>query len=376
MARKLFIWFWMLSKRLFKKPSFLVILLLIPAVIFFYGKAAQDESGVMTVVLTQEDSTEPISCEIIDTLVGSSPLIRYKYMDSIVDAEEQVRVGGADAAWIFPAQMEEKIQSFITSKVAPEPIVRVITRENNVAIMLSSEKLSGVLYKYCARAYYLHYMREKTDAELNYSDEEILQFYDEALIGDQLFSFSSTGSESEVENNYLLTPMRGLLGVIIALCGLATAMYYEQDNEKGTFSYLPAEKKVLAEVSYQLVSAIDISAVAMICLAVLGACSHVGKELLTMILYIICVVSFSMLTRVIFGGLRGIGTAMVLLVVLMIAICPVFYDFAVLRAAQLFFPPTYYVNAVFNVDYMILMPIYSIICLMLTALIRWIFKRY
>ena len=68
--------------------------------------------------------------------------------------------------------------------------------------------------------------------------------------------------------------------------------------------------------------------------------------------------------------------AVILVLLLVFLICPVFYDFAVLRAAQLFFPPTYYVNAVFNVDYMILMPIYSIICLMLTALIRWIFKRY
>ena len=105
--RKAWIWFCMLTKRLYKKPSFLLILLMIPLLVFAYGRVAQEESGILTVALVQSDPADPLSGEIIDGLVQSSPLIRYKVVDSVEQAHEQVRMGAADSAWIFPADMGE-----------------------------------------------------------------------------------------------------------------------------------------------------------------------------------------------------------------------------------------------------------------------------
>lgn len=376
--RKGMVWFLMLTKRLYKKPSFLLILLLIPVVILAYGQTAQEDSGIMTVALAAEDPQDPLAIEIMDDLLGSSPLIRYVKYDTPQEAEDQVLMHGADVAWIFPQDMEQKIDAFITADRSPKPIVHVLTRENNVAIMLSSEKLSGIMFKYCAREYYLHYLRQNAEEISVYTDKEILQFYDDALIGDQLFSFTNTSGNyaSSAQLNYLLTPMRGLLGVIIVLCSLATAMYYMKDNAAGTFSYLPAAKKPLAEAGYQAVSLINVALVAVICLTILDLSVGVGKELLIMIVYALCVMSFSMLVRVCCGGLRSLGTAMVLLVVLMIAVCPVFYDFAALRFVQLLLPPTYFVNTAYNNSYFVYMLAYTGICFTLSAGLRVLSKRY
>ena len=375
--RKTWIWFFMLSKRLYKKPSFLLILLLIPVTVFAYGKVAQEDSGVLTIVIAAEDPQDPIAKEVMSSLDGSSALIRYVFSDSVEDATEQVRMYQADAAWIFPASMGEKIQEFVTAD-RRQPMIQVIVREKNVALMLSGEKLSGTMFQHCARAYYLHYLREKADVLDVYSDDELLAFYDDALIGDQLFSFTNAEGDTQdtTQYNYLLTPLRGLLGIIIVLCGLATAMYYIKDNSAGMFAYLSVGRKSIAEAGYQAVSLLNISLVGLGSLLAVGLSVDFVRELLLTLGYIICTLSFCLLIRVICGSLRGLGTAMVLLVVLMIAVCPVFYDLAMLRDVQYLLPPTYFVNAAYTDSYMLYMFLYSGVCFGLSWLIRKLSKRY
>ena len=375
--RKTWIWFFMLSKRLYKKPSFLLILLLIPVTVFAYGKVAQEDSGVLTIVVAAEDPQDPVAKEVMSNLNDSSALIRYVLSDSLENATEQVRMYQADAAWIFPADMGEKIHEFVTAD-RRQPVIEVIVREKNVALMLSGEKLSGTMFQYCARAYYLHYLRDKADVLDVYSDAELLAFYDEALIGDQLFSFTNAEGDTQnaVQYNYLLTPLRGLLGIIIVLCGLATAMYYVKDNTAGMFAYLSAGRKAIAEVGYQAVSLFNISVVVLGSLLAVGISVNPARELLLSLGYILCTLSFCLLIRVLCGSLRGLGTAMVLLVVVMIAICPVFYDLALLRDMQYLLPPTYFVNAAYTDSYMLYMFLYSGVCFGLSWLIRRILKRY
>ena len=234
------------------------------------------------------------------------------------------------------------------------------------------------MFQHCARAYYLHYLREKADVLDVYSDDELLAFYDDALIGDQLFSFTNAEGDTQdtTQYNYLLTPLRGLLGIIIVLCGLATAMYYIKDNSAGMFAYLSVSRKSIAEAGYQAVSLLNISLVGLGSLLAVGLSVDFVRELLLTLGYIICTLSFCLLIRVICGGLRGLGTAMVLLVVLMIAVCPVFYDLAMLRDVQYLLPPTYFVNAAYTDSYMLYMFLYSGVCFGLSWLIRKLSKRY
>ena len=377
-VKKAFIWFLMLTKRLYKKASFLAILVLIPIVVLAYGQAAKSDSGILTVALAAEDINDPVSKEIIEQLIDSSPLIRYVVCDTAMEAEEFVRMFRVDAAWVFLDHTGQRIHDFISDSSERRPIVQVITREKNLAIMLAGEKLSGILFSKCARAYYLYYLRGSVDELAAYSDEEILSHYDGALIGDQLFSFTNTTGDEGVSNtdNYLLSPMRGLLGVIIILCGLATAMYYTKDNAGGMFAFLPIRKKAFAEFGYQSVSLINITIVAFISLCILGVSVDLAKELLILVMYCLCAISFCVLVRVCCHKLRSLGTAMVLLTVLMIAVCPIFYDFSALRTLQLLFPPTYFVNAAYNFSYYWNMVAHTILCAGLSWAVRVVTKRY
>ena len=51
---------------------------------------------------------------------------------------------------------------------------------------------------------------------------------------------------------------------------------------------------------------------------------------------------------------------MPVLVVVMLVVCPVFFDLGVLRQVQDLFPPTYFVNAAYNGRYLLYLPVYSL----------------
>ena len=53
------------------------------------------------------------------------------------------------------------------------------------------------------------------------------------------------------------------------------------------------------------------------------------------------------------------GVLLPLLVVVMLLVCPVFFDLAMFRSLQYLFPPTYYVNAIYNTKYLLFMVLHT-----------------
>lgn len=377
--KKALLWCLMLTKRLYKKVTFVIILALIPITVLAFGKASQEDSGIMTILLVQEDPNDALASQVVEELLGSSDLILFKKIDNAQEAERIVQIEKADAAWIFPKDMEEKILDFVTTENLPKSFVRVVVREENVTIKLANEKLSGALFKYCARTYYRYYMRMNAEFLDKLSDEEILYYYDSAQITDHLFDYcdmySNNGEKKSTSSNYLVSPMRGLLGVIIVLCGLATALYYIHDDQNGTFSWLELRMKPYVEMGYQLISAINISVVILLSLGILGVSVSIGREVLLLILYAFACSSFCQMIRIWCKSSHIVGTAIPVLTVLMIAVCPIFYDLSILRWMQFALPPTYFVNAAYNPNYIWYMIIYTMICQVVSWLCRAIFKR-
>ena len=173
--KKALLWCLMLTKRLYKKVTFVIILALIPITVLAFGKASQEDSGIMTILLVQEDPNDALASQVVEELLGSSDLILFKKIDNAQEAERIVQIEKADAAWIFPKDMEEKILDFVTTENLPKSFVRVVVREENVTIKLANEKLSGALFKYCARTYYRYYMRMNAEFLDKLSDEEIVE---------------------------------------------------------------------------------------------------------------------------------------------------------------------------------------------------------
>lgn len=375
--QKVLTWAWLLNKRLFRKPTFLVILLLIPMMVFGYGFAARGESGMMTIVLAQEGS-DPLAQQVMDDLMDSSQLIIFRNAESPEEAVEKVAHGKADAAWIFPDDMARHVEVFVADPDSDNAFIRVVQREEKVMLMLSREKLGGVVFDLCAERIYLNYLRQNLPQMDGASDQELLELYENTDLDGDLFNFEQTdgaSTENDDSGHYLMTPVRGLLAVVIVLCGIATAMYYIQDSSHGIFAWMPQRLRPAAELGCQLVSVVNVSVAALVSLAAIGLAGPFGLELLVLVMYSLCVAVFSMTLRRLCGGIRGLSTLMPLLVVVMLLVCPVFFDLGALRQMQYLFPPTYYINAVHNEVYLLYMLIYTFIVAAVYYLAGWILRR-
>ncbi len=367
-------WFFMLSKRLYKKPSFIILLLLIPSCVFAFSFVAKQDSGFVNVVLASTDD-DKVANAVINELLNEKSLINFSRASSEEAALAEVKSGLADEAWVFQSDVENKINDFVGK--SKNPVVTVFTKEQNVSVRLTREKLTGVLYKYCARAFYIDYVRSKFSQLDNLSNNQLIAYFDDTSVDDSLFSFknpNNVANESEPAN-YLTTPIRGLLAIFAVLCGLAATMYYKQDEISGTFSYVKNNRKGFVAFGCVLTAVVNISVVLLLSLSLASLSTGFFKEVIILLLYAVSCTAFCLLLGSIFKKLNTYSAIIPLLTVVFIGICPVFFDFRILHSLQILFPPTYYVNSVYADRYLLYMVIYSAICLVLTFVINFVSKR-
>lgn len=358
--KKAALWMWMLTKRLYKKPTFLAILVLIPLLTMGYSAIVKGESGVATVALYGE--SDPLTQEVFQQMEGSGQLLRYIRCETPERAELLVRTGKADAAWIFPEDLEASLKTFTENFEEGKAFVRVVQREENVLLALIREKLSGALYPYIAEEFYIQYMREKYPKLDHLTDEELMEYYEGSKASGELFDMESDVKEQVQQVHFLMSPLRGLLAVVVVLGGMAAAMYHIRDEENGTFHWLSPRKRILPELAGQLVTSLNLGLAALLALWAVGMAQSLSKELLAWVLYSLCAALFCMVLRRLLGSIRALGTAIPLLIVGMLLICPVFFDLGPMRHLQRIFPPTYYVNCVYESYSMLLLLVYCTAC--------------
>lgn len=355
-------WFVLLNKRLYKKLSFILILLLIPVLVFSYSNVAEESSGVITIALAQVGD-DAMASGVIQKLMEENSLVRFLECESPQAAKDLVADADADAAWIFPDDMEEKVYRFVASQSRKNAFIQVVERSSSVPVILAREKLSGAMYANCSRAMFLSYIRDNVPELNDKTEAELLAHYDAISVDGNFFRFSfmeSSQSAQEAQDaNYLLTPVRGLLAVITVLSALAASMYYMRDKSAGTFSWIPERKSGLVEFGCQMICVLNVSAVVLIALAFSGLAVSLGREVLILLLYAVCTALFSMTVRRLCGKLTALGTVLPLLIVVMLVVCPVFFDLGMLREFQYIFPPTYYINAQYSDRFLMLMGIYA-----------------
>lgn len=358
--KKALLWFGMLTKRLYKKPTFLAILILIPLLTIAYSIMTQDDSGIVKIALSGSDDS--LTVQVFDALKDRSQLVQYVTCRNAGEAEQLVRSGKVNEAWTFPENLAEHISAFVKSPDKKNAFIRVLNRQDTVELKLSREVLSGILYQIMAKEIYVDYIRENFPQMADVPEDQLLEFYENADMADHLFSYDDTEGSNPGVSSYLLTPVRGLLSIVVVLGGLATAMYYIQDAKRGTFCWMSHQSRPLAELGCQMVTSIHLCAVSLLTLMVIGLSGNILAELLTILLYSLCVAVFCMMLRRLFVTTAALGTLMPLLIIILLLVCPVFFDIGPLRLVQLLLPPTYYINAVFSPIYFLFMLLYMLSC--------------
>lgn len=329
--------------------------------------AKNEDSGIFRILLTQEGD-DPLAAEIMADLQEESQLLLLEVCDSPEAAREQVRLGKADAAWIFRDDLRTCMETFLRHPYRSNAFVTVLQQQDDPVMLITREKLTGTVFPYLAKMIYVRSVRELSPELDLVSDEELLAQFDATEISENLFDFDETDGAQQ-EAHYLTTPLRGLLGITVVLCAIAAAMYYIRDTELGTFSWVSLPRRPWVELGCQAVAVFQVAAVATLCLLLAGLGVSAGRELLILVLYTLCCGSFAMLLRRLCGSIGLLGTLLPVLVTGMLVLCPVFLDLGALRQWQYLLPPTYYINAAWSNRYLWLMPLYSGVCLALYDLL-------
>ena len=361
---RFFRWAWLLSKRLYKKASFLLILLLIPLAVFGLGMMAQEDHGMLHVLLVQKDPSDPVSSSVAARLQENAGLIRFSFCATTERAEEMVLHGKADGAWIFEEDLSRKIAASFSDPSEGKGFVSVLERESNVTLCLAREQLCGSLFECCSQQMFLDYVRTHSEGARTVSDEVLLEHYRNAFTAvETLFEISYVDSAASAGGiDYLTAPVRGILSVIIALCSLAAGIWFLQDLRSGLFSWLPLRKVKFVELGYQYLTVLNLACVCLAALFIAGLGGNVFREFLVLLLYCVCVSSFGCFLRTLFGSVRILALALPLSALLMIACCPVFFSLSGSFAwVSYLFPPTYYLRGSGDGIFLLWMMLYSLL---------------
>lgn len=366
-----FLWAALLTKRLYKKWTFLLLLALIPALVLGYGMVDKSDAGVLTIALSCQDWEDEAAAEMVRSLQSGSQLIRFQVYPTEEAAEDAVKSARADAAWIFLEGTQERLEAFAHGFSNRDAFIRVVEREELVSTILAREKLSAAAYTQVGEALYLQYLRAKVPALDGVSQDEFLEYFRQVNLNGQLFAFDSQGQEAtEQEASYLTAPVRGLLAVVVVLSGLAGVMYHQQDKAAGTFAHVPENRGFLLEMGCHLLILTNVLAVAEVALILTGDTRSFWPESGAFVVFLFCCLGFSMFLSTLLSHRNAMAVALPVIAVAMLAVCPIFFDLGFLRRFQLLFPPTYFLRGLYQPRYLLWGMLYGCVTLLSTFALR------
>lgn len=360
---------YLLSKRLYKKVSFVAILVALVAVTAVICLAFQQESSIVKIGLV-EPAEESSAYELVTSLAESESVVSYEIMGK-EEALALLKSGKLDSVWEFENFLDKAIAKYIESRTNTAPI-QVYVRENNIFVNLSLERLYAELYPLMAREYYRNYGTKELDVV---AVGEYMEFFDNAYRHKGIVQYSYYNNDQNVESeNYLVSPLRGILAVILTLCCLASALYFMHDCDNGNMDSTPINKRWGRQVLYTLVGGSNIAVFVLISVGIGGLFISLGHELLTMLLFVLASVGFATTVSGLAGKTVRLASLLPILVIAMLAICPVFLDLEIKYISSIF-PVYWYLKAIYNPSEILSLVIYTAITFA-TSFVLWKNKKY
>lgn len=367
--KKLFLWYWMLTKRLFHKFSFVILLCCIPIMVLITNTAMTGESGVLTILLYAEDEDSGAE-DVINSLLEGESVILFKRAETLDSALNEVKQHRADAVWCFENNFDERVENY-ASHSSEEPLVTVYEREDTVPLQLSGEKLFGSVYNTLSNKIYKNFVYTKIIDANHVSEEELQDYYRRTAIGDDIVELEKENSgANDAVSNYLMMPLRGILSLLVVLCGLAAAMYFLKDKADGKFDWMPSEKRIIPAFAQCLSATVPAAVSVLIAVCVTGISVEIIHEIVSMGLFVVSSVGFCLLMCTVFPSSGKLGAAIPAILIAMLALSPVFFNMQMLRPLSIMLPTYHYLNSVYNAEYYLYTVVYILcvygISLMLT----------
>ncbi|MCD7708913.1 MAG: ABC transporter permease [Clostridiales bacterium] len=352
-----------LNKRFIKKYVFTFLLCLTPFLVIGMRLISSQDAGVMTVLMYCGDDEG--SQAVVDYFTDKDGSVRYEQVYDIEGAKEKVRTGNADCLWIFPDDLDAAVRAYVRGN--GDAVVTVFERKDEGLVRLAREQVYGALYGRISHEVALKTL--ESDGRIQQGDalgERLAELYEMWQVDGNLISYAyldGTKVTEESENvsgtSYLTSPMRGMLALLVLLCGLAAAMFYRRDAEDGIFSWTNVNCGSAFRFFYILTATADAGLAAYIGMIFTGTFTGGWGELFRMVLYVLSVAGFSSILAVIVRPIRGLGAIIPLLLIISAALSPVFIDIGSLPLVQSLLPTYHYLKGTYSIVATAHMAIYA-----------------
>lgn len=341
--------FFLIMKRLLLSPGLIAFLVSIPLMCLLLSTISVRDPGVLKIAAAPEDASDSGSREhfeaLLERLNGSAGIIRFHEYGSAAEAKEAVSGGQADCAWIISGNYEEELESFILGNKSRT--VTVIEPEENVFTRLAREKLYAAMYHDISLALF---RSGAGQAGIEESEQDLMQYYQLSASDRKLVRFAVTdGSDAYMDtdargSSLLLLPLRGVLMILILSACMAASVFCLKDKKSGSFIWIPAVRREFVAWEYSISAGILTGIVVVPSMILSGIFTDPAKELCMLALYIL---SASFMADILAKLIRNADLLCILIpamIIVHLALCPVFLDFRALRNVQRFVPLYHYLQ--------------------------------
>lgn len=355
-------WFLLLTKRNFKKLSFVFILLLIPAITLAMGLTTQKDSSMLRIGYTCTGKPTESTQQVFDALKSDDGMLSFKYYDSIEDGMFAIEQADIDSLWIFEVDMEKSINDYFMSNGAP--VVKVLNRTETEVSDLAREKLFCFIYPHISYAMFKDYMKESVPGGDKLTEEELRYYYEYKGIDTDIVEFAAIGntiSDKPTKSNHLTAPLRGIIAVIVMLAGCASAMFTLNDAKRGMYAIFSNTKRVSLYCTSLLSSLVPASVTAIIAMWLAGLIENPLIELVKMILFVAACTALALALMGIFKTSKALAVCVPLLTISSAIFSPVFMNAKFAPAIQILFPTYHYLYAISDSKFLLYLVLYTLI---------------
>ena len=351
--KRMGMWILLMTKRLMKKPSFIIILVLLPVILVMYRFIITEDDATIRACIYVPEGSEEFTTKLADDLVTADFQAKFYLVDSEDDLYSDVIAGRAEVGYILPKDIRER---FLTKNW--DGAVTMVVSDSSQMAPFVNEFVTVVIYTDMMEEYITDYLVNRSG--LTFEDGDIRPLIRESLRkhagSGSLFDISyrdyykneEVSREEVMSENYLMKPIRGTVALFVLLAGLAGLVFWFQDNAEGRFKVMSHEKRPVINYGSLLLPTALSAIVGMVCIIIAGLCGNIFYELLTMLLYVIFVTGVCEIIRVIVPNVNAVCAAIPILAIASYLCCPILIDLKkvlpVVSYLRKILPPDYYLE--------------------------------
>lgn len=372
--KKSLIWFWLLTKRLLFKVSFVILICLIPLLVYIANISLQGDSGVLKIILCSDEGNSGAE-DVMECILQKSSIMLFEKSYDRADALRSLEQKKADAVWYFDSDLDNRINLYASGK-SSKPFVTVYEREDTIPLKLSREKLFGAVFSKFSYFLYRDFAYSQIVSPNKVSEQGLKSYYDNEDLRGDLVEIKSISSDAPPQTqNYLSSPLRGMLSVLVMLCGFAGAMYFVKDRRDGRFDWMKPTKQIMPAFA-QCLSAVTLSAFsALAAIFLSGIGLGAGREILCMVMFILACVGFCLCFSVCFSSSGALGAVIPAFIIVMMVLSPIFFNIQALKPLRLMLPTHYYLYSVHDASYIPGFALYIVCVYALSLFLNSIFNK-